>query len=411
MLSLYPTALWETAISLGRSFRRCRFSNADLTEDFFEKENWNDGVFPGPWRNEASLGDQQVRRMSANPTVFGAVPMSVYSYGNGEGDVQELAIHFLDAGQYFGYRFGGEKTREEREAGSEKRNEFSRHFREISKNLRHRLEEGCGRGRQGTIGRSDELRTVFTQYQWENFVIRLVARQDHSVSVYIMREGDATKQFMDDALEKLGDRERAAYFSSKVHFNEQGDRIIADIPMFTQGNTPFCGVHSLAMTGHYLGLRVHPETLAAGAGFKNTGSAKGSDILDLYRGVGDEIGMKVSIASKFDLKRVLRSIEAGIPVIVWRRVSMEREAAHTEFQRALQKNPGLTLSMPTETERISYPPREAKGSPSHASVISGINPERNEVIFTEPWGEFARNRRMRIEEMEATAYAVFFFKL
>ena len=35
----------------------------------------------------------------------------------------------------------------------------------------------------------------------------------------------------------------------------------------------------------------------------------------------------------------------------------------------------------------------------------------NRVIYAEPWGEDTRDRRMRVEEMEATAYAVVFFKL
>jgi hypothetical protein len=44
---------------------------------------------------------------------------------------------------------------------------------------------------------------------------------------------------------------------------------------------------------------------------------------------------------------------------------------------------------------------------AHASVITGVNKKRDEVIFTESWGENNRNRRMRAEEMEATAYVTF----
>ncbi|MDF1754114.1 MAG: C39 family peptidase [Verrucomicrobiales bacterium] len=383
----------------------------DLTRDFFEAKNWDGDKFPGPWREETSLGTQTVKRMTANPTLFGAIPMAVYAYSDEESHTDEIAIHFLDAGIYFGYQFGGETNRDERSAGAEKRSTFNKHYRELSADLRQRLDQGCGRGSVGSIGRSNELRTVFTQYQWEDFILRLVTRPEHSVSIYIHRKGHLPDSFVEPEIAKLADREKADFFSSKVSRTDYGDVLIEGLPMFRQGNTPFCGIHSLAMASHYLGLRVHPETLAAGAEFKNTGSAKGSQIIDLYRGVGEEIDMRVSTSPKFDLRRAKRSIEAGIPIVVWRRVSRERELAHNEFLKAFSEDPTLTIGKPDTSIIATYPPRSAKGSPSHASVITGFNEERNEVIFTEPWGEFSRNRRMRIEEMEATAYALFYFKI
>ena len=58
----------------------------------------------------------------------------------------------------------------------------------------------------------------------------------------------------------------------------------------------------------------------------------------------------------------------------------------------------------------SWPKREKKSLPSHGSVITGINPGRSEVIYAEPWGAESHGRRMRIEELEASAYAVFYFR-
>jgi hypothetical protein len=45
------------------------------------------------------------------------------------------------------------------------------------------------------------------------------------------------------------------------------------------------------------------------------------------------------------------------------------------------------------------------------SVITGYNEKRDEILFTESWGERYRQRRMRIEEMEKTADSLFFFGL
>ena len=121
--------------------------------------------------------------------------------------------------------------------------------------------------------------------------------------------------------------------------------------------------------------------------------------------------MRAKVSSRFDFDRVRRAIEEGRPVIVWRRVSIEREKAHAAFASSFAKNPELRLAEPTARDRESWPAREKKGSPSHASVVAGFNEERGEVILREPWGEGARERWVRFEELEATGYAVFFFRM
>jgi len=373
--------------------------NAELTEEFLLEKNWKDGELPGPWEEEASLDGAVTQRMSANPVLFGEVPMTVLAYSDGSG-VDEIAIHFLDAGMYFGYRFGGEKTKDERADGRDRRAEFSRHYKRIADDVRDRLEDGCGRGKEGAMGRTAALRTVYTDYQWEDFTLRFVEREDHSVSLHILKKSEASRGLTDPKWNLMNRREREALFETNVRIAENGDRVVSGIPMFTQGTTPFCGVHSLAMVGQYLGLRARPEALAAAADFKNTGSAKGSDLVDLHRAVGAELDMDVSIAPDFKLNRVERSIQQGLPVIVWRRVSAEREKGRN----------GVALAL-TEDELAALPDKSERGSPSHASIVTGFNADRGEVIFTEPWGEGSRDRRMTLEEMEATAYAVFFFKL
>lgn len=384
--------------------------NADLTEEFLTVDNWNRQEFSGPWRNEPSLEGETIRRMEALPLVFGEVPMSVTTSGD-ESGVSEIALGFLDAGLYFGYHFGGERTREQREAGRDKRQEFERHFEELVERLGERLEEGCGRGAPGVMGVTPLLRTEFVDYVWEDFVLRLVARPEHSVSLHLFKRGGAPASYVESEFAALDRRERAARFADAVVRNEAGEVSVQGIPMFVQGETPFCGINSLAMASRYLGLRASPVDLAGSAGFQNTGSAGGSNLVGLYRAVGDELGMRTSIVPGFDSDKVIRSLEAGLPVIVWRRVSMEREKVHRQFAAARRQDPALAPPALTPEELAKLPERDERGQPSHASVVTGFSPATNSVIYAEPWGEDTRDRRMRVEEMEATAYAVVFFKL
>tara|TARA_R110000850_G_scaffold68094_6_gene152222 strand:- start:681 stop:1958 length:1278 start_codon:yes stop_codon:yes gene_type:complete len=383
--------------------------NADLTEEFLSEDNWTQGDFSGPWEDEPSLPDLTIQRMAANPVVLGEVPMRVVAYSD-EAGVAEVAIHYLDAGLYFGYRYGGESTREDRDAGRAKRTEFSHHYKELSKSLTEKLEDGCGRGTEGQIGYSPSLRTEFVDYKWENFVLRFIQREDHSVSLHIYRSDRVMHSLVDPEWAELSRRDREDLLEERVNQDDSGALQVEGLPMFTQGVTPFCSVHSLAMVSHYLGLRARPEALVAAADFKNTGSAGGSDLIEVHRAVARELGMRVSMAPKFDADKVERSIEDGLPVIVWRRVSIEREQQRQLGAQSLEGDESAEITPLSEKVLSTLPNRELSG-PSHASIVTGIHSEVGEVIYTEPWGDETRGRRMSSEEMEATVYAVFYFKL
>ena len=380
---------------------------ANLTEDFLDEDNWDNNEFPGPWENAPALAGEKIKTMKEMPVLFGAVPMSVHAYEK-DGRLKEISITYIDAGAYFGFNLGGEETEEQKSEGSAKRADFEKHYKKLERDLRDRLKGGCGRPRDTNVGRSKMLRTTFSDYKWENFVLRFAARDDHSISLHLSRGEDLPISFIDPAAESLSRREREKAFKDNVHGNERGDILIEGLPAFQQGNTPFCGIHSLGMAAHYLGLRMHTEGLEASANFKNTGSAKGSKMVDVYRAVGEELGMRVSLTSKFDFGRAQRAIEDGLPVIVWRRVTQEREAAHTKNSFLLAADPLAELPASSESERERWPKRNYS-HPSHASIVNGVNIKRGEVIFTEPWGEQARNRRMTKEEMDTSVYAVFYF--
>ena len=384
--------------------------NADLTRPFLDAAAWQEGEFPGPWEQQPGLGDEEVRRMTASPVLFGAVPQAVYAYGQ-SGQTRQLAITYLDAGEVFGFKLGGEKTGAERRVGGEKRANFDHLFGKLTRNLTTRLHGGCGPPRLTTIGRSNMLRTVYKDYRWEGFILRLAVRAGHSVALHILREETAFDSFADGGILKMNGRERGEKLAENVRFGENGDLWVDGIPMFGQGNTPYCGIHSLAMVGHYLGLRIPVRALAGSAGLRNNGSARGANIMGLYYAAAEEVNLQVRLSGRFDARKVQKSLQAGLPVVVWRRVSLEREKARAEFAAKFAKNPALRLPEPNQSQRNSWPPRDKKGSPSHASIVSGLNLDRNEAILTEPWGEHARGRRIRLEELEATTYAAFYFRL
>ena len=214
-----------------------------------------------------------------------------------------------------------------------------------------------------------------------------------------------------DAVSPLGENRRTAKkdaqlrdFAARVSSAPNGDRLLEGVPIFTQGDRAYCGVATLAMAMQFLGLRLDTEDYAGSAGIR-FGSTYHSDIRAVFEAAADAAKMKLPRTTQFDFEKARTTIDAGIPVIVFRRWSQERDFLHGAFAERFQKDPAATLPKPDLADRKSWPTRDDF---SHSSLITGYNLARREVIFTESWGEHARNRRMRIEEMEGTVYMAYY---
>lgn len=384
--------------------------NANLTAELLTAAHWRPGGdLPGPWVAVATAPGVEIRQMSALPVLFGAVPDSVLAWGP-PGRTREVIVTFVDAGSYFPYLAGGERSPDQRETGADRRAAFDSLWHRAAQDLRQRLDAACGTGQTVAVGRGDRLRTVYTEWRWEDFRLRLARRDGHSVALHLSLAGEPAPGPLDEAVAGLDRPARAAALASRVSTNARGETVIGGIPVFDQGFTPYCGVHALAMVAHYHGLRLPPGALAAGAGFANTGSARGSQMLDLHRAVAEELGLDCTLSGRLDRRDLERAITAGLPMVVWRRVSLEREAEHAAFSRSLASQPLRPLPMPGPREWALLPERGRQSAPSHASVVCGFDPGHNTVVYLEPWGAGAGERRMTLAEMEATVYAAFTFR-
>ena len=194
--------------------------------------------------------------------------------------------------------------------------------------------------------------------------------------------------------------EQARQFAARVSTAANGDRLLDGVPIFLQGDRAYCGVATLAMAMQFLGLRLDTEDYAVAAGIK-FGSTYRSSIREVAEAAADAGKLHLPRTATFEFERARASIDAGCPVIVFRRWSQERDFLHHAFAQRFQKDPAATLPKPDLNDRKAWP---TKDSFAHSSLITGYNLQRREVIFTESWGERSRNRRMRIEEMEGTVY-------
>ena len=373
----------------------------DLTDELTSDTVWQEGTLPRKWHDVPSLDGEKVQLFAVNPTIFGQRPTAVFANSE-EGELKSISVLYLDAGHFFGYR--PDDSGEAKTDLRTKQREFKKRYADLSDEIAKTLtKQTKSQPRTTNIGRTAFLRTSYQDYNLGDLILRLSAIDGHSVSLTLLRADDSSTQYLDEEIAALDKRDRREQLLSNVDHSDNGDTQISGIPMFQQGQRPYCAISTLGMATHYLGLRLGTSALAAGAKFRNTGSAKGAKILDLYRAAAEESGATLQRGGKFDLRRAKSYIEKGYPIVVWRRYSAERDRLHSAAAE------GQPLPPAADDDAKTWP--TGKDAPGHASVITGFNEKTGEVIFSESWGEHARNKRMRAEELEATSYAVFYFKI
>ncbi|MFT5104731.1 MAG: hypothetical protein ACI8XO_001439 [Verrucomicrobiales bacterium] len=380
----------------------------DLDPVIIAAARWDQ--LPGEWITQAGLSTEPVKVLSTPASVFGQVPEIVAARYDGS-KVSSIYMQFIDSGSYFGYtprqELDSGKTNENLQS---KQQRFKRQYREIASALAKQLPKQVGtRGKRNEVGRTEVLRSEYIDFDNGEVVVRLGANENEYIYIEVMRSSDAEHGYMDSEVASMRRNERVKAMRSKVERRANGDVVVGEIPIFTQGSRPYCAISTLGMVTHHFGLRIPVNGLAASAGIKKTGSAKGSKILETYYAAAQEADIKFMRASKFEFDRATMALDHGYPVLIWRRYDAARDKLHTKFAENFAKNPSSQLPAADDSEEMESWPDDS--APGHASIVTGYNAERGEVIFLESWGEHTRDRRMRKEELEATGYMVFYFKL
>ncbi len=389
----------------------------DLTDRLLEPEVWEEqAALPGDWRDEGRIGGLEIRHLLAQPKLFGRQVLLLRE-NRREGALESLEATFADAGSYFGYfdeALPQNLTRRQREEELQRRlagkqEAFREIYRECVEGLRASLATASGndRPKRVKIGRTRTLRAEPEEWRVGKLVVRLLAAENRLVRLTIQPLDAARGDWLDREVATLDERRRLEALAAGTERQPDGTVLLGTLRPIPQGFQPYCGLNTLAMAARHFGMHLDEDWLAVAGGFQNTGSAHGSNMLRLYQAVAAEAGFGMDRSNRFDMTAVRRAIDSGLPPIVWRRFSHERNRLHDRFGREHGRNPDALLPDPTDpAEQASWPDENA---PLHASVIVGYHPERKEILFLESWSGRDVPRRMRVEEMEATTYLCFVF--
>jgi len=361
---------------------------------------WDSPDFLSAWGAVSATAPEEHRNFSGPCDVFGHKAYSVRGVFE-RGKLTGITVVMLDSGAWFGFVPDADAKR----VAATKGPQFTALYKQAAADVEHGLAALAGNaGRKAALVDKGLLKQDVLIFHTGDLWTRLTLRDNQLVKFTVTRtEPDAVSPLSPQRrAAKKEDQARA--FASRVSNAPNGDRLLAGVPIFTQGDRAYCGVATLAMEMQFLGLRLDTEDYAGAAGIK-FGSTYHSDIRAVFDAAAEVAKLKLTRTTQFEFEKARAAIDAGIPVIVFRHWSQERDFLHGAFAERFQKDPAATLSKPDLNDRKSWPTKE---SFSHSSLITGYNLARREVIFTESWGERVRNRRMRIEEMEGTSYMAYY---
>jgi hypothetical protein len=361
---------------------------------------WDARDFLDGWGTVSANAAEEHRNFAGKCEVFGHAAYSVRGRFE-HGRLEAITVTVLDSGAWFGFVPDAEAKKVAAVKGPQ--------FIALCKQTAADVERGLatlagGAGRKVAFVDKGVLKHDVLIFHTGDLWVRLTERENQLVKFTVTRgEADAISPL--SAMRRTGKKDTPAReFASRVSGAPNGDRLLEGVPIFIQGDRAYCAVATLAMAMQFLGLRLDTEDYAGAAGIK-FGSTYHSDIRVVFEAAADVAKVKLPRTTQFDFEKARVAIDAGIPVIVFRRWSQERDFLHTAFAQRFQNDPAATLPKPDLNDRKSWPARDDF---AHSSLVTGYNLARREVIFTESWGERTRNRRMRIEELEGTAYFAYY---
>lgn len=418
VIAVMPGALFAIPNSVFSSidFSRSPLNGQDLTPQLTAASLWSgEAELPGEWREESKVAGAEVSHLLARPRFLGEEVVLLRATKR-DGQLVALDATFADAGSFFGY-FDEEMPeglsrratlKEIQERMADRQAEFAELYGKALDSLSETLaDSGEGRAKTSRVGQTRALRSEVRDFKVGDLTFRLLAAEQRLIRVTVSRSTELPKSWLEPTIESLTPRERTSWLQESVHTEADGTVSIGGLQPIPQGYKPYCGINSLAMAARHFGLNIDEDWLAVAGGFKNTGSAQGSEILRLYPAVAAEAGFGMDRSSRFDESKVMRALDSGFPVIVWRRFSHDRDRLHSRFNAEYAKDPAAVLPDPAvPAEQATWPDDQA---PLHASVLTGYHPERREFLFLESWSGRDVPRRMRFEEMAATAYLTFVF--
>lgn len=335
---------------------------------------------------------------------LGARPFSAALYGE-DGKVSGLSIVFANKGDSFGAAGGGEQHFIKGKPVPEGLEGFRLIMANDAETIGAALTGLLGEPQSQRFGEG-ETRTRVDRWDWNGHALLLSFVEDEYVGLMVQTVDFAEKRGRTTRVPEATIRARTR---SGIEKRDNGDVVLANLPMVDQGPKGYCVPATIERCMRYLGIPADMYLLAM-AGETRIGGGTSVDLL--LENIGQDIKRK---GRKFDkwtgdlkMRDVKKAIDSGVP-FVWAlqstRAFNDLANVRTEARKGGGDFASYAAKVKAESESTQLQPDPET---NHVVIVIGYNESTNEIAFSDSWGERYRERWITIPEAEQVSQQRFY---
>lgn len=248
-------------------------------------------------------------------------------------------------------------------------------------------------------------RQSMERWNWNRHAFLLSHQESEYVSL-----GIYPKEFADGGgrMDRVREVDIRSRCRSNVEQRENGDVVIANLPMVDQGPKGYCAPATFERCMRYMGIQADMYLLAMAG---KTGIGGGTYTSELAAAIGNDIRRKgrtlEGAGNGLDLRKLSRYIDEGIPVI-WGMFCTDafRERAEARTAERKEVKDWATYRAKVAAEAKESPLKASRDS-GHITLIMGYNAATNEVAISHSWGERFLEQWIAVPDAEAVSQGEF----
>lgn len=385
--------------------------NAAIGAELFSDENlWDDDVaavaarLRWPKESETSVDSSYRQYPGESDRFFGARPRSKVLYGEG-GLASGVSVVFANKGDSVVSGKDLKSNREMRERQSQIQ-DYKRDIQKDKQTLTAALTTLFGEPSADRFASGKGSGDSVMRWNWNDHSFLLSAPRDEYVALRIVPSSVADSR----GRSRVSDADMRERLLSRVEKRPNGDVVLGDMPMVSQGPKGYCVPATWERVMRYMGVPADMYVLAmAGA----TTEGGGTSVEKLRGGASSAItaaGRRSSAATmKLKVADVARYIDRGLP-IMWTMFSTDdynKAAASRMADRKGMSDAKAWAEGLQQARRDARKFQQDKSS-GHVCLIIGYNKDTRELCVSDSWGPGFKERWVTEEEAQAVSQNSFF---
>ncbi len=278
-------------------------------------------------------------------------------------------------------------------------NTFRHRIRVATTNVEAHLTAGLGEHRNSFFGAGGTVQETVKVWSWKDHAILLSEKPGEGVLLRIMPAQDAAKK---GAAEPIRSTDLKQELLSHVEHRANGDVVIREIPMVTQGSKGYCVPATCARYLQYFGIPVD-EYILAEAAHTAPGGGTGGEIIPVMAGVVVKNHRQlITRNGPLSLALIGEYINQGMPMIWGMSAIGAFEKLGLPPDRMGENSPEdwKEKLKPSRKEAEKLARYKYQGLCGHWCMIIGYNKLTKEVATSDSWGPGAQERWFPLEAVQ-----------